>query len=59
MSSHASLPRYEVTASPVGDDVVLLDEQGHPVGRADRLRVHTDATPLHLAFSTYLFNARG
>ena len=59
MSIHANLPRYEVTASPVGDDVVLLDEQGHPVGRADRLRVHTDATPLHLAFSTYLFNARG
>lgn len=59
MSSNASPPRYDVSASPDGDDVVLLDEPGRPVGRADRLRVHTDATPLHLAFSTYLFNARG
>ena len=45
--------------SASGDDVTLLDERGGPIGRADRRRVHTDATPLHLAFSTYLFNARG
>ncbi|HBX80673.1 MAG TPA: isopentenyl-diphosphate Delta-isomerase [Propionibacteriaceae bacterium] len=41
------------------DDVVLTDDAGAPIGRADRTAVHTDATPLHLAFSTYLFNARG
>ena len=59
MTSHPRFPRHELAPSPVGDDVILLDEQGHPIGRADRLRVHTYATPLHLAFSTYLFNARG
>lgn len=40
------------------DEVVLLDDAGAPVGRADRLRVHSTDTPLHLAFSTYIFNAR-
>nr|WP_145952693.1 isopentenyl-diphosphate Delta-isomerase [Tessaracoccus aquimaris] len=41
------------------DEVVLLDGAGRPVGSADRLTIHTGATPLHLAFSTYLFNAAG
>ena len=41
------------------DEVVLVDEEGRPVGRAARSSVHTAATPLHLAFSVYLFNARG
>ncbi len=43
----------------VPDDVVLLDEQGEAIGRAPRLEVHTSSTPLHLAFSTYLFNDAG
>lgn len=41
------------------DEVVLVDDAGQPIGRADRQAVHSTATPLHLAFSTYLFNARG
>lgn len=41
------------------DDVVLVDDAGTPLGTAPRTEVHTTATPLHLAFSTYLFNARG
>lgn len=46
--SQPRYPRHELATSPVGDDVVLLDEQERPIGRADRLRVHTDATPLPL-----------
>ncbi len=41
------------------DDVVLVDDAGVAIGTAPRTEVHTTATPLHLAFSTYLFNARG
>ena len=43
----------------VADEVVLLDEQGQPIGTADRLKIHTRHTPLHLAFSTYLFDPQG
>jgi len=43
----------------VSDDVVLVDDAGTPLGSAPRIDVHTEATPLHLAFSTYLFNALG
>ncbi|PID98612.1 MAG: hypothetical protein CSA83_00330 [Actinomycetales bacterium] len=42
-----------------GDHVVLLDNDGNPIGTAPRLEVHTTETPLHLAFSTYLFNSQG
>lgn len=50
-------PEYSRSESP--DVVVLVDPSGNPVGKANRTTVHTDATPLHLAFSAYLFNARG
>lgn len=36
--------------------VVLLDEGHQPIGTADKQRVHGDNTPLHLAFSCYLFD---
>ncbi|AMO60861.1 isopentenyl-diphosphate delta-isomerase [Mycolicibacterium phlei] len=41
------------------ETVILLDEDGRPIGSADKTAVHHAATPLHLAFSCYLFNADG
>ncbi len=51
--------RQHISDDLVADDVVLVNEEGAPVGVANRTEVHSDTTPLHLAFSTYLFNARG
>lgn len=43
----------------VHEDVVLLDERGEPCGRMAKSLVHTDRTPLHLAFSCWLFDHAG
>lgn len=41
------------------DEVVLLNEQGEPIGATARIPIHGPDTPLHLAFSSHLFNSRG
>lgn len=41
------------------DTVVLLGHDRQPIGQMLRSEVHSESTPLHLAFSLYLFNDAG
>lgn len=49
------------TFSPAAEAelVVLLDEDGAPVGTAEKALVHGTATPLHLAFSCHVSDRAG
>ncbi len=45
--------------TPTQELVVLLAEDGTPIGTAPKAEVHHAETPLHLAFSCYLFDDEG
>ena len=65
----ASVPQLPWPMPPVGanshlmpetgEKVVLVDETGRPVGTEFKSRVHSSDTPLHLAFSVFLFDPQG
>ena len=43
----------------IQEHVILVNDQGMVIGTQEKYAAHTSHTPLHLAFSTWLFNAKG
>ena len=41
------------------EQIILCDEQGQATGVAEKLASHSSSTPLHRAFSCYVFNSHG
>jgi hypothetical protein len=43
----------------IQEHVILVNDQGMVIGTQEKYAAHTLHTPLHLAFSSWLFNANG
>ncbi len=43
----------------IQEHVILVNDQGMVIGTQEKYAAHTLYTPLHLAFSSWLFNANG
>jgi isopentenyl-diphosphate delta-isomerase len=43
----------------IQEHVILVNDQGGVIGTQEKYAAHTSETPLHLAFSSWLFNAKG
>lgn len=41
------------------EQVVLVDDGGAPIGVAEKFSVHSETTPLHLAFSCHVYDEAG
>lgn len=41
------------------EEIILVDDNGKEIGIAEKLSSHHAKTPLHLAFSCYIFNDKG
>ncbi|WP_368542923.1 isopentenyl-diphosphate Delta-isomerase [Enterobacter soli] len=43
----------------IQEHVILVSDRGEVIGTEEKYAAHTSNTPLHLAFSSWLFNASG
>ena len=59
--SAAGRPEVGIPPDPTTDDelIVLLADDGRPIGTAPKLASHHRDTPLHAAFSSYVFDPHG